>query len=167
MYHNIEAVLLLLWQCLIKTKNTSAGESHCYRSEIHQPYIYSQRSDWFCPNLMRIFTCVCQNIDQRKGRLQAGDCFVQRPCWVQVKGSSAHHKVCLMFLPFAALRSLSTWVSSSLKRQSDTHPLSERENIDFRGAVDQIGNIKKMTVQAFYFRMIKLYLFVSVRNVRR
>ena len=130
-------------------------------------YIYSQRSDWFCPNLMRIFTRVCQNIDQRKRRLRAGDCFVPGPCWVQVKGSSAHHKVCLMFLPFAALRSLSTWVSSSLKRQSDTHPLSERENIDFRGAVDQIGNIKKMTVQAFYFRMIKLYLFVSVRNVRR
>ena len=63
-----------------QNKTPLLGNSPCYRSEIHQPYIYSQRSDWFCPNLMRIFTRVCQNIDQRKRRLRAGDCFVPGPC---------------------------------------------------------------------------------------
>ena len=46
-------------------------------------------------------------------RLQAGDCFVRGPCWVQVEGPSTHHKVCLMFLPFTARSSLTTWISTS------------------------------------------------------
>ena len=61
-----------------------------------------------------MYTRVCENIDQRKGRLQAGDCFVRWPCWVQVEGPSAHLKVCLMFLPFTARSSLTTWISTSL-----------------------------------------------------
>ena len=63
---------------------------------------------------MTMYTRVCENIDQRKGRLQAGDCFVRGPCWVQVEGPSAHLKVCLMFLPFTARSSLTTWISTSL-----------------------------------------------------
>ena len=63
---------------------------------------------------MSMYRRVYENIDQRKGRLQAGDCFVRGPCWVQVEGPSAHHKVCLMFLPFTARSSLTTWISTSL-----------------------------------------------------
>ena len=63
---------------------------------------------------MSMYRRVYENIDQRKGRLQAGDCFLRGLCWVQVEGPSAHHKVCLMFLPFTARSSLTTWISTSL-----------------------------------------------------
>ena len=52
------------------------------------------------------------------------------------------------------LSSLNTWVVHLFQRQSDTNPLSEQEDIDFRGVVNQIGNIEKMMLQAFSFRNI-------------